>query len=129
MMMEAMSLERSLAEWPLDEGPTQQYALQLFWSADIERGRDLFRELADSGRVRKDPRPWPTRGGISASSPGGQATGSEAERYIADSLDVHLQFGTLVPPRTSFPAIIAAHRGHLDDARARARGPSPAPMR
>lgn len=121
-MNEAMSLERTLVEWPLDEGPTHQLALQLFWSADLEGGRELFEELADSARARKDPAAeadalWHL--GFLAWRAGEWTL---ADRYLAASLDVLLQFGILIPPHELPAAIIAAHRGHVEDARARARG-------
>jgi AAA ATPase domain len=54
-MREAIALERSLAEWPLDEGPTVQFAYQLFWSADTERGRGVATELRLAATARNDP--------------------------------------------------------------------------
>src|SRR5690606_38587407 len=44
-MTEAMDLERSLSEWPLHNGPTYQSGAQLLWSANVERGREIFQEL------------------------------------------------------------------------------------
>ena len=41
-MEEALSLERSLAEWPLEGGPTWVYGWQLWWSADVDRARDAL---------------------------------------------------------------------------------------
>jgi DNA-binding CsgD family transcriptional regulator len=121
-MNEAMALERSLPTWPLDEGPTQQFALQLFWSADIEPGREIFLELAESARARSDPAGeadarWHL--GFLAWRAGDWTA---AEAHIADALDVMLQFGTVQPPHEFPAAILAAHRGRVDEARARARG-------
>ncbi len=120
-MTEAMSLERSRSDWPLDEGPTQQYALQLFWAAELEPGRVLFRELADSARARNDPAAeadarWHL--GFLSWRAGDWGT---ADQCLTDSLDVFTQFGTVRPPHELPGAIIAAHRGDVDDARARAR--------
>jgi DNA-binding CsgD family transcriptional regulator len=122
MMNEAMSLERSLAEWPLDQGPTQQFALQLFWAADLERARDLFQELADSARARKDPAAEADALWHLGFLDWRAGDWERADRYIADSLEVYLQFGVLIPPHEFPAAIIAAHRGRVDDAQARARG-------
>src|SRR5262249_47492475 len=52
---EAMALERSSTEWPLDEGPTVQFGFQLLWSAQIERGREVARELLRAATARNDP--------------------------------------------------------------------------
>ena len=46
-MREALSLERSLTEWPLYDGPAFIHGHQLFWSADLDRARDLFQEVSD----------------------------------------------------------------------------------
>jgi DNA-binding CsgD family transcriptional regulator len=44
-----------------------------------------------------------------------------ADRYMADSLDFNTQLGALMPPAEFPAAVIAAHRGRVDDARARAQ--------
>ncbi len=46
-----------------------------------------------------------------------------ADRYIADSLDLYTQLGILkcMPPDEFPAAVIAAHSGRIDDARARAQ--------
>src|SRR6266545_2773697 len=54
-MEEALSLERSLAEWPLDDGPTWVYGWQLCWSAEVDRARDLFHEVLEIVKARNDP--------------------------------------------------------------------------
>jgi DNA-binding CsgD family transcriptional regulator len=111
-----------LAEWPLDDGPTVQLGFQLFWSADVERGRELFEELESVAKARNDPLAeagalWFL--GFLAWRAGNWEV---ADRYIDASLNLNAQLGTIMPP-TEFPAvIIAAHRGRIDEARGRARG-------
>jgi DNA-binding CsgD family transcriptional regulator len=122
IMNEAMTLERSLADWPLEQGPTQQHGVQLFWSADIDGGRRVFEELADRARAQNDPAAngdalWYL--GFLAWRAGNWET---AEQSITASMDVAMQFGALVPPEELPAAVIAAHRGRVDEARARAEG-------
>jgi DNA-binding CsgD family transcriptional regulator len=121
-MEQALSLERSLAAWPLDNGPTFQFGGQLFWSAEIDCGRDLFRELEQAARVRKDPAAeaealWFL--GFLAFRAGDW---TEAEKRVGEALELLRQFGTLAPPFEFPAAAIAAHRGKVDEARAQARG-------
>ena len=44
-MEEALSLERSLPDWPIEEGPAFVSSHQLLWSGEAERGSVLLREL------------------------------------------------------------------------------------
>jgi DNA-binding CsgD family transcriptional regulator len=120
-MTEAMAIEQSLAGWPLDDGPTRQYGAQLFWCGDIERGRELFLKLADSARARKDPAAEAAALWFLGFLAWRAGDWPGADRYIVDSLDLYLQFGALAPPHEFPAAIIAAHRGDVDDARDRAR--------
>jgi DNA-binding CsgD family transcriptional regulator len=121
-MTEAMAIEQSLAGWPTDEGPTHQYGAQLFWSGDIERGRELFLKLADSARAHKDHAAEAKATWFLGFLAWRSGDWSEADRYIAGSLDLYQQFGALTPPHEFPAAIIAAHRGDVDSARDRARG-------
>ena len=73
-MEEALSLERSLAEWPLEDGPAWVNGWQLLWSADFDRARDVFKEILARCQVAKRRR---GRGrGAVVPQPGGVA-GSE----------------------------------------------------
>ena len=49
------------------------------------------------------------------------ANWDEADRYATDSLDLWTQLGRVIPPHEFPAAIIAAHRGRIDDARARSQ--------
>jgi DNA-binding CsgD family transcriptional regulator len=117
-MDEALSLERSLADWPLDDGPTWAYAWQLCWSADIDGARELLPEVLDVVQARNDAAGeanalWyrsmvETRGG----------NWDAADRYATASLDLWTQLDRVIPPSLFPGAIVAAHRGRIDDARA-----------
>jgi DNA-binding CsgD family transcriptional regulator len=102
----------------LDEGPTVQFGWQLLWSADIEHGRDVFKELERAAKARNDPAAealalWMT--GFLAWRAGDW---EHADRYIADAVTLMTQLGTLMPPGEFPAAVIAAHRGRIDEARA-----------
>lgn len=121
-MREAIALERSLAEWPLDEGPTVQFAYQLFWSADTDRGRGVASELRFAARARNDPAAeagalWFL--GFLAWRAGEWV---EAQRCISEMRTLLAQLGIQTPPDDLPAAVIAAHRGEIEDARAIALG-------
>jgi DNA-binding CsgD family transcriptional regulator len=121
-MEEALSLERSLAERPLDQGPTFVFGHQLAWSEDIERGREFCREFRSAAAARNDPAGealalWQL--GLLEWRAGDW---EEAERYASSSVDLMTQLGALMPPHEFPAAIIEAHRGRIDDARARSQG-------
>jgi tetratricopeptide (TPR) repeat protein len=53
-MEEALALERSLPEWPLEGGPARTFAGHLWWSGDVDRARTLFHEVLDTATARND---------------------------------------------------------------------------
>ena len=120
-MEEALSIERSLDGWPLVDGPTFRFGEQLFWSAQVERARVLFQEARSAGQARNDP-----VGEADALWGLGfvewrAGDWEKADRYTADSMDLQKQLGRLLPQDELPAAIIAAHQGRIDDARARAQ--------
>jgi DNA-binding CsgD family transcriptional regulator len=120
-MEEALSLERSLAEWPLDDGPTWVYGWQLCWSANVDRARDLLEEVLSVVKARNDPAGEADALWYLSLLESRAGNWDEADRYTTDSLDLWTQLDRVIPP-TEFPAaIIAAHRGRIDDARARSQ--------
>jgi len=120
-MEEALSLERSLGEWPLDDGPTWIYGWQLCWSADVDRARDLFQEVLSVVKARNDPAGEADALWYLSLLESRAGNWDEADRYTTDSLDLWTQLDRVIPP-TEFPAaIIAAHRGRIDEARARSQ--------
>jgi DNA-binding CsgD family transcriptional regulator len=121
-MEEAISVERSLAEWPLNEGPTWFYGWQLCWSADVDRARDLFQELRGVAKARNDP-----AGEADVLHPlslleSRAGNWEEADRHATDLIELNTQLGRLMPPNEFPAAIVAAHRGRIAEARARAEG-------
>ena len=121
-MDEALSLERSLSDWPLDDGPTWTLGHQLWWSADVDRARVLFAEIRAVATARNDP-------GLEAGAlwflgflEWRAGNWDDAELHVSASLELTAQLGRLLPPLKLPAAVIAAHRGRIDDARATAQG-------
>jgi DNA-binding CsgD family transcriptional regulator len=120
-MEEALALERSLADWPLDDGPTVILGYQLCWSADVERARPLFQEVWDAVNARNDP-VAEAEALLSLSFLAWRAGDwGEADRYAAASLDLMTQLGRPIPPGYLPAALIAAHQGRVGDARTEAQ--------
>jgi DNA-binding CsgD family transcriptional regulator/Tfp pilus assembly protein PilF len=119
-MEAAVSLERSLAEWPLAEGPTLGLAHQLWWSADVDRARALCQEIQRAASARNDADVEASALWFLAYVDWRAGNWDIAERYAAECLELQSQLGR-VDPAAELPAtIIAAHRGRISDARARA---------
>jgi DNA-binding CsgD family transcriptional regulator len=118
-MEEALSLERSLAEWPLDDGPAWVYGWQLCWSADVDRARDLFHEVLSVVKARNDPAGEAEALWYLSLLESRAANWEDADGYSTDALDLLTQLGRVIPPHEFPAAIVAAHRGRIDDARAR----------
>jgi DNA-binding CsgD family transcriptional regulator len=118
-MEEALALERSLAQWPMTAPATFTLSFQLFWSGELERARRLLDEWRQALNVREDPEEAHALWLLSLLEwrAGNWELGA---RHAADSLVLRSQFGREVDPRRELPvALIAAHRGHIDDARDR----------
>ena len=120
-MEEARSLERSLPGWPLDDGPTWVHGWQLCWSADVDRARTVFQEHLPVVTARNDAAGeadalWHL-GLLEARA----ANWKEADQYATDSLDLWTQLGRVIPPHEFPVAVVAAHQGRIDDARARSQ--------
>jgi DNA-binding CsgD family transcriptional regulator len=120
-MDEALALERSLAEWPLADGPTWVYGWQLCWSADIDRARDLFLEVLDVVRARNDPAGEAEALWYLSLLETRAANWDDAERYSIESLDLLTQLDRVLPWYEFPAAIVAAHRGRVADARSRSQ--------
>jgi DNA-binding CsgD family transcriptional regulator len=118
---EALALERALDEWPLDGGPTVVFGYQLWWSADVDRARALFQEVRSAVIARNDPAAEAFALLFLSFLEWRAGNWDEAERYTTASLDLWTQLGRLIPPREFPAAIIAAHRGKVDEARARSQ--------
>ena len=120
-MDRAMTLERSLPSWPLDRGPTGP----VLPAARAGRGSRSWRGTSctnSTTRTRHETTPTaprPPRWWLSLLE-WRAGNWEAAERYAADSFDVRTQLGQVMPG-DGFPvALIAAHRGRVDEARAAA---------
>ena len=120
-MEEALSLERSLPEWPLEDGPTWVAGWQLCWSADLDRARGFLQEVVPVVRARNDSAGEADALWYLSLLETRAANWDEAERYATDSLDLWTQLGRVIPPHHFPAAIIAAHRGRIEEARARSQ--------
>jgi DNA-binding CsgD family transcriptional regulator len=120
-MENALSLERSLATWPLHDGPTWVSAWQLSWSSDLDRARSLLQEVLPVVKARNDPEGEAEALWFLSLLETRAANWDKAERYATDSLDLRMQLGRVIPPHHFPAAIIAAHRGRTDEARARSQ--------
>ena len=129
-MQEAISLERSLesgrstqSDLPLDRSPTGIFGHQLWWSADVDGARAIFEEVLGAVRARNDPLGESRmRSGTWVSSSGVRGTGTDADRHAADSVDLQTQLGHVSPSGELPAAVIAAHLGRIDEARAQGAG-------
>jgi DNA-binding CsgD family transcriptional regulator len=120
-MEEALSLERSLAEWPLDDGPTAVFGWQLCWSADVDRARDLFQEVLSVARARNDAAREAEALWFLSLIECRAGNWEVADRLTTHSLDLWMQLGRMIPPYEFPAAIIASHRGQIGDARTRSQ--------
>jgi DNA-binding CsgD family transcriptional regulator len=126
-MEEALSLERTLAEWPLEGGPTRFYGNQLWWSGDVDRARSLVLEALRAATARNNPAAETDALWSLSFLEWRAGNWEDADAYAADSLDLQTQLGLewALPGRDwtagQLPAVvIAAHRGRTDEACTRA---------
>jgi DNA-binding CsgD family transcriptional regulator len=118
-MEAALALERSLAEWPLTEGPAWVFGHQLWWSADVDRARALFQEIQQVASARNDP-DLDVRWFLSYIE-WRAGNWDKAERYAAEFLELLSQYGRVRVQDELPSVIVAAHRGQIVEARARAQ--------
>ena len=117
-MDQAMALERSLPSWPLDRGPTDLFSRQLVLAADLGSARDVLHELHDAHTTRHNADGASTTTWWLSLLEWRAGDWEAAERYAADSFELRAQLGQVMPG-DGFPgALIAAHRGRVDEARA-----------
>ncbi len=118
-MEEALAIERSLPGWPLQDGPTWAQSEQLCWTASVGRAREFLRRVRIELETQDDPAATALVLWFLAFNEWRAGNWEEAERYATASVDLLAQLGQLTAPSELAAAIIAAHRGRLDDARAR----------
>jgi DNA-binding CsgD family transcriptional regulator len=119
-MAEALALERSLRQWPRTAPATQTSGFQLVWSGEIERARRLIEHWREALRAEESPEEGSALWLLSLLE--WRAGNWElAARHAADVLELRVQFGREGDqPVSEWPgALIAAHRGQIEDARDR----------
>jgi DNA-binding CsgD family transcriptional regulator len=116
---EALRLERTLPDWPRDFGAADNIAMELMWIVELEPARALLLELRDAHR-RRDETPqeayvlW-----ILAMVEWRAGNWDAAEGYLRERVQLMSQLGEAPNPTADIPdAILAAHRGRVDEARA-----------
>jgi DNA-binding CsgD family transcriptional regulator len=120
-MEEALALERALPEGPLTDGVMMVLCHQLWWSDDLDPARSLLQEFREVLNARND-----AEGDAGALWHLGllewrAGNWDEADGYAAAWLELGTQLGRLTPPGDFPAAVVAAHRGRIDDARVRAQ--------
>jgi DNA-binding CsgD family transcriptional regulator len=117
---EALALERRLSG-SLGGSATWSYLDQLSWTADVEGALRFARDVRDAIAAGNEPDAQATTSWFIAFNSWRAGRWEEADRYAAESVELHTQLGRLLPPHEIPSVAIAAHRGRLDQARARAR--------
>jgi DNA-binding CsgD family transcriptional regulator len=121
-MEEALALERALPAGPLVDGPTGVFCHQLLWSAELDQARSLLAEIRDVLVARNNPQEEAWALWQLAFIEWRAGNWEEADRHAAGGLELLTQLDRVMPPDEFPAAIIAAHRGRVHDARARAQG-------
>ena len=119
-MDEALRLERSLVGWPLKDGPTNVTAHQLWWSGDVDAARTLLHEMRRAVQGHGDVPGEADALWYLALVEWRAGAWAKADRYANDSLQLASQIGDAAPPADYPVAIVDAHLGRVDAARARA---------
>jgi DNA-binding CsgD family transcriptional regulator len=119
-MDEALALERSLSQWPRIAPATWTSGLQLVWSGELARARRPLEEWREALRAEESPEEGDALWLLSLLE--WRAGNWElAARHAGDLLDVRARFGREGDqPVSEWPAaLIAAHRGQIEEARER----------
>lgn len=115
-LAEALALERTLPDWPLDHGPAQLIALELMWTLELERARELLLELLDTPRAQGDAGTDGFTRWTLAMVEWRAGRWDEAERQAAHAREIATQLGRAATE--DIPTVfLAAHRGHVDAVR------------
>ena len=119
-MAEALALERLLPQWPLTGEATWTHLYQLVWSGELELARRPLEESREILSAREDFEECQTLWLLSVLE-WRAGNWDRAARHAADSLALRAQFGRegLQAIAEMPAAMIAAHQGRIEDARAR----------
>jgi DNA-binding CsgD family transcriptional regulator len=115
-MTEALALERSLAEWPLADGPTVVRGHHLCWSGEVDDARIVVEECRAAGVSRNEPHVLADAHWYLSVIEWRAGNWEAADRHAATSLELAAQLGPVLPPHEYPTAIIAAHRGRIGEA-------------
>jgi DNA-binding CsgD family transcriptional regulator len=121
-MEEALAIERSLPGEPLSDGATWARCEQLCWSADVDGAREFLSTVRATVEMQENPGARATILWFVAFNEWRAGNWEQADRFAVEAFDLFTQLGQLHAPYELPAALIAAHRGRLDDARARAEG-------
>jgi DNA-binding CsgD family transcriptional regulator len=121
-MEEALALEQSQPGWPLYDGAMWARCEQLCWSADVDGAREFLQTVRAAVGAQDDPAAIATTLWFLAFNEWRAGNWEGADRCANESVDLFTQLGQLVAPYELPAALIAAHRGRLDEARVRAEG-------
>ena len=118
-MEEALMLERTLPGGPSVNGPSGVLCLELIWTVELERARTLLTELDEARTGRDDPEVAASLLWKSALLEWRAGAWAEADRCALAAAQLMIELGRLRPPDEFPAAILAAHRGRIDEARTR----------
>jgi len=119
-MHEAMTLERSLAGWPMDRGPSDLFSRELVCAVELEPARELLLELHDAHTKQNNADGASTVTWWLSFLEWRAGNWELADRYATESFDTRAQLGSVMPGDGFPAALMAAHFGRIDDARTRA---------
>lgn len=115
---DALALERMLPDRPLVDGPSEAIPNDLMWIVELDSARTLLVETRDILRRRDDtPREAALLWSL-AMVEWRAGNWDEAERSIGESILLLAQLGRETVAADFPAAILAAHRGRVDEARA-----------
>jgi DNA-binding CsgD family transcriptional regulator len=117
-MRYSLALERSFDEWPILGGPTYVHGHQLWWAGDVDAARTLFEECLQRGTARDQPHAVVAAHWYLGILEWRAGNWKAADRHAAATLELTAQLGPVMPQDAYPMAIIAAHRGRVDAARA-----------
>ena len=120
-MEEALTIERTLPDWPLNDGSAFISCHQLWWSGAVERARELLHEVHDALEARHDVPGQANALWYLALTEWRAGDWVEADRCATASLELAAQLGPVSANQAFAPTIVDAHLGRVDRVRRAAR--------